>query len=128
MALLTISDVTIGFAGPNLLDGVTAQIESGQRIGLLGRNGAGKTTLLKMLSGDLLPDNGEIQLDVQTNVSRLTQDVPSDLCGTIGDIVLTGISDETISDPTTRWEAEHAVETIEIPTTRTRLAIQIELP
>jgi ATP-binding cassette subfamily F protein uup len=111
MALLTIADVTIGFAGPHLLDGVTAQVEAGQRIGLLGRNGAGKTTLLKMMSGDLLPDNGEIQLGDQTRVVRLTQDVPSGLCGTINEIVLKGIPDALILDPTTRWEAEHAVET-----------------
>lgn len=122
MAQLTISDVTIGFAGPSLLDGVTAQIESGQRIGLLGRNGAGKTTLLKMLSGDLLPDNGEIQLHAQTRVARLTQDVPSGLCGTIGEIVLTGIPSQTMTDPTTRWEAEHAVET-----TLTRMQLDADL-
>ena len=76
MALLTIADVTIGFAGPSLLDGVTAQIEVGQRIGLLGRNGAGKTTLLKMLAGELLPDHGDIQLGYQTRVQRLTQEIP----------------------------------------------------
>ncbi len=111
MALLTIADVTIGFAGPHLLDGVTAQIEPGQRIGLLGRNGAGKTTLLKLLAGDLQPDHGEIQLGDQTRVARLTQDVPSDLTGTISEIVLAGIPAETRDDPTTQWEAEHAVET-----------------
>ncbi|MCA9138582.1 MAG: ATP-binding cassette domain-containing protein [Planctomycetales bacterium] len=110
MALMTILDVTIGFAGPNLLDSVTAQIESGQRIGLLGRNGAGKTTLLKLLSGDLVPDHGEIQRDEKTRVARLTQDVPLDMKGSIAEIVLAGVPHEWVSDPTTRWEAEHAVE------------------
>lgn len=111
MALLTIADVSIGFAGPPLLDGVTAQIEPGQRIGLLGRNGAGKTTLLKLLAGELQPDHGEIQLGDRTRVARLTQDVPAHLSGTIADIVLSGIPAEKIADPTTQWEAEHAVET-----------------
>ena len=111
MALLTIADVSIGFAGPNLLDGVSAQIEPGQRIGLLGRNGAGKTTLLKMLAGDLAPDHGEIQLGEHTRVARLTQDVPAGLTGTITEVVLAGIPAEQIADPTTKWEAEHAVET-----------------
>ena len=45
MALVTVRDLRIGFRGPALLDGVSCQIEPGQRIGLLGRNGAGKTTL-----------------------------------------------------------------------------------
>lgn len=111
MALLTIADVTIGFAGPNLLDSVTAQIESGQRIGLLGRNGAGKTTLLKLLAGDLAPDHGEIQLGERTRVARLIQDVPLGLKGSIAEVVLAGVPPELISDPTTQWEAEHAVET-----------------
>lgn len=111
MALLTVADVSIGFNGPNLLDNVTAQIELGQRIGLLGRNGAGKTTLLRLLSDDLLPDHGEIQRNSHTHVTRLTQDVPSDLRGKIIDIVMSGMPQETVDDPTTRWEAEHAVET-----------------
>ncbi|KAA5546357.1 ATP-binding cassette domain-containing protein [Roseiconus nitratireducens] len=108
--MLTIADVTIGFAGPSLLDGVTAQVERGQRIGLLGRNGAGKTTLLKLLAGQLQPDNGEIILDDQTRVARLIQDVPADLHGSIGEIVLSGVPKAKVDDPTTRWEAEHDVE------------------
>ncbi|MEM8678770.1 MAG: ATP-binding cassette domain-containing protein, partial [Planctomycetota bacterium] len=60
MALITLRDVSIGFRGPLLLDEVCCQIESGQRIGLLGRNGAGKTTLMKLLRDQLEPDHGEI--------------------------------------------------------------------
>ena len=111
MALLTLVDVTIGFNGPNLLDSVNARIESGQRIGLLGRNGAGKTTLLKMLAGDIAPDHGEIQLGERTRIARLTQDVPADLKGTITEVVSAGIPEDQLADPSTQWEAEHAVET-----------------
>ena len=111
MALLTVANVSIGFKGPNLLDDVTVQVERNQRIGLLGRNGAGKTTLLKMLAGDLAPDNGEIQVDERTRVKRLTQDVPAELAGTIAEVTLAGIPESRIADPSTRWEAEHAVET-----------------
>ncbi len=55
MSLVSINDVQIGFRGPLLLDGVNCRIQSGQRIGLLGRNGAGKTTLMRMLCGDVQP-------------------------------------------------------------------------
>ena len=68
MALLSVAEVSIGYTDTPLLDGVSARIETGQRIGLLGRNGAGKTTLLKLLSGDIQPDHGEIQLGDQPAV------------------------------------------------------------
>ena len=40
--------------GKNVLDGLTFQIDQGERVGLLGRNGAGKTTLFKILTGELV--------------------------------------------------------------------------
>ena len=45
--------------GNNILDGITFQVETGERVGLLGRNGAGKSTLFRILTGELEPDEGE---------------------------------------------------------------------
>ncbi|MBQ9393691.1 MAG: ABC-F family ATP-binding cassette domain-containing protein [Oscillospiraceae bacterium] len=42
-----------------ILDGLTFQVDSGERVGLLGRNGAGKTALFRILTGELRPDEGE---------------------------------------------------------------------
>ncbi|SEF37697.1 ATPase components of ABC transporters with duplicated ATPase domains [Amycolatopsis pretoriensis] len=44
-----------------LLNGVTVRIQSGDRIGLVGRNGAGKTTSLKVLAGEGEPHAGEVR-------------------------------------------------------------------
>ena len=81
MALVHLDDLTIGYRGPPLLDGVTRQVEAGQRIGLLGRNGSGKTTLLRMIAGQEQPDRGRCVVAPGTRVAYLSQEVPQDLSG-----------------------------------------------
>jgi ATP-binding cassette subfamily F protein uup len=108
MPLVSIEDLSIGFRGPLLLDGVSTQIEPGQRIGLLGRNGAGKTTLLRILDGKVQPDSGSIVYSPGATVTRLTQEVPRDLTGTVMSVVLAGQSSS--KDPETEWQTQHAVE------------------
>ncbi|MCP4189197.1 MAG: ATP-binding cassette domain-containing protein [Planctomycetaceae bacterium] len=109
MSLVSINDVQIGFRGPLLLDGVNCRIQSGQRIGLLGRNGAGKTTLMRMLCGDVQPDHGGIVLAPDTRVSLLAQDVPRNIEGSIKEVVSQGIDSNDVDDA---WEQQHQVEQI----------------
>jgi len=45
------------------VDGISFEIDAGERVGFLGPNGAGKTTTLKVLSGLLYPSEGEVQVD-----------------------------------------------------------------
>ena len=61
MALLRLRDITFSYGGASLLDGVSLEIQPGERIGLMGRNGAGKSTLLRLLRGTLQPDDGVIE-------------------------------------------------------------------
>ena len=93
MGLIWINNVSVSFGGPQLLDGVTLQIEAGERIGLLGRNGSGKSTLMKLLVGDIVPDNGQIVKSGDVRVALLPQDVPDDLPGTVYDVVASGSRD-----------------------------------
>ena len=90
MAIVTINDLSIGFRGPPLLDGVSCQIEPRQRIGLLGRNGAGKTTFMRILCGEVEADSGELQFAPLVKMSLLPQDVPQDITGSVFDVVAQG--------------------------------------
>ena len=56
-----------------ILNGLSFQVDSGERVGLLGKNGAGKTTLFRMLTGELEPDEGEIQLGAGRRVGLISQ-------------------------------------------------------
>ena len=57
----------------NILDGLTFQIERGERVGLLGKNGAGKTTLFRILTGELLPDAGDVIFAPNRRVGLISQ-------------------------------------------------------
>ena len=59
--------------GKRILDGLTFQVDTGERVGLLGANGAGKTTLLKLLTGQLTPDEGEIVLAPGRRLGLISQ-------------------------------------------------------
>lgn len=110
MSLVTIENLTIGFKGPPLLDGVSCRIDPGQRIGLLGRNGAGKTTLMRILNGDVEPDGGKVILKTGAHVSLLQQDVPQYMKGSIADTVATGLPSVNASDDEkVRWQQENEV-------------------
>ena len=109
MALITIRDLSIRFRGPALLDGVSCQIEPGQRIGLLGPNGAGKTTFLRILHGDVDPDAGEIAFAPGMKRSLLPQDIPVDLSGRVFDVVALGLKSWE-NEHEQPWQAEQRVE------------------
>jgi len=98
MALLSLQNISMAFGGPKLLDGVTLQIEPGERICLVGRNGEGKSTLLKIVSGELEPDGGDIIGSRDVRIARLTQKVPQELSGTVFDIVSSDWNHEHASD------------------------------
>ena len=59
--------------GHNVLDGLTFQIDQGERVGLLGRNGAGKTTLFKVLTGELESDEGTVTIGQGRRVGLISQ-------------------------------------------------------
>lgn len=106
MSLLSLNELSIRYRGPMLLDEVSARIETGDRIGLLGRNGAGKSTLLKMIDGEVTPDHGTVQLAPRARVARLIQDVPKDVSGSVMDVVQRRLAED--AEPDQQWQAQLA--------------------
>ncbi len=59
MPLITLQNVDAAWGDLPLLDGANFSLESGERIGVIGRNGTGKSTLLSILAAQQIPDHGE---------------------------------------------------------------------
>ncbi len=113
MALISLQEVSLGFGGPRLLDKVNLQIESGERVGLLGRNGMGKSTLLKLVNGDLLPHDGNIARQQNLQTAYLPQEVPQNLTGSVSEIVATGLEAvTTVLDDEHQWQRQLKVQQI----------------
>jgi len=74
--MLVIDDLTLRIAGRSLLEGASAQVPDGARVGLIGRNGTGKSTLFRAIAGDIAPEHGTIALPSRARIGRLPQEAP----------------------------------------------------
>lgn len=92
MPILSAQNILLRFGGPPLLDNVSFDIKAGDRICLVGRNGEGKSTLLKVLTGEMEANSGDIVKKAGLKVSRMIQEIPSHLDGTVRDIVMGRVS------------------------------------
>ncbi|GGE77193.1 ribosomal protection-like ABC-F family protein [Nesterenkonia cremea] len=59
--MITVSDLELRVGARLLMDEVSFRIDSGDKIGLVGRNGAGKTTMTKVLAGESAPTAGTVE-------------------------------------------------------------------
>src|SRR3954462_14085326 len=94
MGLVSLSDASLAFGGPRLLDHVDWQVERGERVCLLGRNGEGKSTLLRLIQGEVEPDEGEVIRQQGLRIARLSQEVPEGQGKTTGDVVAEGLEED----------------------------------
>ncbi len=94
MALLSISNLTVAFDDPPLLDGIGLNIERGERVCLIGRNGTGKSTLLKIIADEFDHDSGEIARERGSIIAYLPQEVPNSIDGLVFDLVSEGLAEK----------------------------------
>ena len=74
--MLSISNLTYRIGARVLLDETGVAINSGHRVGLVGRNGTGKTTLLRLITGELSPSEGTIDIPKRWQVGITSQEAP----------------------------------------------------
>ena len=86
-AMLHINGLTYRLGARVLIDGATAALPSGARVGLVGRNGAGKSTLFRLIRGELSPESGSITIPRGARLGSVEQEAPGGP-GTLIDFVL----------------------------------------
>ena len=72
--MISTSNVGLSFGGRKLFDGVNIKFTPGNCYGLIGANGAGKSTFVKLLSGDIEPQTGSVEIPNGQRLSCLKQD------------------------------------------------------
>ena len=93
MVLVRLQQVELAFGDHVLLDKVDLDVQSGERLCVVGRNGEGKSTLLKIINREITPDDGVIQYRDTLRVAALQQELPKSVDESVYDVVADGIGD-----------------------------------
>jgi ABC transport system ATP-binding/permease protein len=93
MAVLSLSNAHLAFGHVALLDNAGFSLESGERLGLIGRNGAGKSSLLKIIAGLEKPDDGLLQMTQGVRICYVPQEPVFDLDASVFEVVSLGVAE-----------------------------------
>ena len=107
MPLLQLRQVTLRYSSAPLLDEVDFQVDAGERICLLGRNGAGKTSLMRIITGEETPNDGELIRSSEAVMTRLSQEIPGDIAGTVRDVIHAGLRADRHEE---EWQSDIRIE------------------
>ena len=91
MPLITLDNISLQFSEKLVLNEISATIQKGDKIALIGRNGEGKTSLLRVLAGIIDADDGEIKVKNNTSISYLEQSTPKDIDQSLFAVVAKGL-------------------------------------
>ncbi len=93
MAVLSLSNAHLAFGHVALLDGAAFSLESGERLGLIGRNGAGKSSLLKIIAGFEKLDDGLLQMTQGVRIRYVPQEPVFEPGHTVFEAVSEGVAE-----------------------------------
>jgi len=74
--MITLKNLVLRRGTKVLLDGASATINPGEKVGLVGRNGAGKSSLFGLLNKTLHEDKGDFYVPAQWRMAQVAQDMP----------------------------------------------------
>lgn len=93
MPLLMLQDAQLAFGDQPLLDHVNLSLETGDRLGVIGRNGAGKSSLLKVLAGQQYLDAGQRVVQQDVHWRYVPQESQFSEDATIEQVLRSGLSE-----------------------------------
>jgi len=93
MAVLSLSNAHLAFGHVALLDNAAFSLETGERLGLIGRNGAGKSSMLKIIAGLEKLDDGLLQMTQGVRICYVPQEPVFEPGHTVFDAVSEGVSE-----------------------------------
>ena len=89
--LLQLSDISLTFGGDPIFSDLSAVVQGGDRVALVGRNGSGKSTLMKVMAGLVEADNGMRVVPPGVTVGYMEQDPTMEGFATLGDYAASGL-------------------------------------
>ena len=102
--LLQISEITLGFGGNPVFDGLSLNVQPGDRVALVGRNGSGKSTLMKVMAGLIEADKGLRAVAPGVTVGYMEQEPTMEGFATLGDYAASGL------DPSESYKVDMVAE------------------
>jgi ATP-binding cassette subfamily F protein uup len=106
MPLLTLLDAQLAYGDLPLLDRAAFSMESGERIGLIGRNGTGKSSLLSVIAGTSALDDGELRKSESLRVALVEQEPKLPHAATLRASLLLRGHIPSLHDERERWKVE----------------------
>lgn len=93
MIIVNLDGIVHSYGAHTVLDGVSWEIQAGQKIGLVGPNGAGKSTLLRIIAGEIRPDDGFVFRHKEIRIGYLAQEPALDPARTVWEETLSAATD-----------------------------------